>query len=317
MQKLILGNKDISNMLTLDGEYVQVPFEQTPFSASLLVVGGGGGGGQSFTFISDGPSSPEVESAGGGGAGGMVYGDFVVDFKNSFSVTVGAGGIAGSRVGDPYVSTNGGNSSFIGSGSFAVTAFGGGRGAAAGIGGTGNPYDNGAPGGSGGGASKDNGLTGTAGAATSGSFTSGSNFFAYGNAGGANATCYLNGYSNSGGGGAGSAGSSDDCDPIGGDGKIWPENVQLYAQGGGTNAGPINNSGYGGNPGSFVENVVPITPVITNIPAKAGSSGVVVIKYQSAANGGPKAIGGTITQSGGYTYHTFTGNGTFFVYKTI
>ena len=40
-----------------------------------------------------------------------------------------------------------------------------------------------------------------------------------------------------------------------------------------------------------------------------GIAGIVKIRYQ----GTPKATGGTITQSGGYTYHTFTGSGTFIV----
>jgi hypothetical protein len=301
-------------MLTLDGEYVQVPFEQIPFSASLLVVGGGGGGGQGYRFISDGPSSPEVNAVGGGGAGGMVYGEFLTTIRNSFTVNVGGGGIAGRLAQGPVIlPTSGSNSSFIGSGSFEVTAFGGGRGAHW----TGNEFDNGGPGGSGGGAWRAAGATGTPGAATSGSFPFGANFFAYGNAGGTPAVCFENGFANSGGGGAGSAGSSDDCDPIQGNGKIWPENAIYYAEGGGANAGPILNSGYGGNPGQVIDNVVPVIPVQTIIPATAGSSGVVVIKYKSAANGGPKAIGGTITQSFGYTYHTFTENGTFFVYKTI
>ena len=38
-----------------------------------------------------------------------------------------------------------------------------------------------------------------------------------------------------------------------------------------------------------------------------GNNGIVKIRYY----GTPKASGGTITQSGGYTYHTFTSNGTF------
>jgi hypothetical protein len=311
MQRLLLGNTDISNMLKLDDKYVQVPFEQIPFSASLLVVGGGGGGGQSYTFLSDG-SPPQLYPAGGGGAGGMVYGEFLTTIRNSFTVQVGGGGTPG-EYGDTQP-TSGSNSSFIGSGSFEVTAFGGGRGGQF----TGAPTtENGGVGGSGGGAGGGPGSTGTPGAATSGSFPSGTSFFAYGNAGGSPVACFPNLRSNSGGGGAGSAGSSNDCDPVQGNGKIWPEDALYYAEGGGANAGPILNSGYGGNPGSIVDNTVPVIPVTTIIPAKAGSSGVVVIKYKSAANGGPKAIGGTITQSGGYTYHTFTESGTFFVYKTI
>jgi len=37
-----------------------------------------------------------------------------------------------------------------------------------------------------------------------------------------------------------------------------------------------------------------------------GSGGIAIVRYP----GTPKAQGGTITQSGGYTYHTFTSNGT-------
>ena len=48
MRRLILGDKDISNSLKIDGKYVNVPFN-IPFSASLLVVAGGGGGGGSFS----------------------------------------------------------------------------------------------------------------------------------------------------------------------------------------------------------------------------------------------------------------------------
>ena len=40
-----------------------------------------------------------------------------------------------------------------------------------------------------------------------------------------------------------------------------------------------------------------------------GGSGVCVIRYL----GGTAASGGTISSSGGYTYHTFTGTGTFTV----
>jgi hypothetical protein len=37
-----------------------------------------------------------------------------------------------------------------------------------------------------------------------------------------------------------------------------------------------------------------------------GGSGVVIVRYL----GGQIATGGTITSSGGYTYHTFTSSGT-------
>jgi hypothetical protein len=38
-----------------------------------------------------------------------------------------------------------------------------------------------------------------------------------------------------------------------------------------------------------------------------GGSGVVIIRYA----GSQVATGGTVTSSGGYTYHTFTTSGTF------
>ena len=40
----------------------------------------------------------------------------------------------------------------------------------------------------------------------------------------------------------------------------------------------------------------------------AGGSGIVIVRYQGSAS---RATGGTITISGGYVYHTFTGSGTF------
>jgi hypothetical protein len=39
---------------------------------------------------------------------------------------------------------------------------------------------------------------------------------------------------------------------------------------------------------------------------KAGGSGIVKVRY----TGTPRAAGGTITQSGGFTYHEFTSSGT-------
>jgi hypothetical protein len=39
----------------------------------------------------------------------------------------------------------------------------------------------------------------------------------------------------------------------------------------------------------------------------AGGSGVVIIRYSGSTRG----TGGTITSSGGYTYHTFTTSGTY------
>jgi hypothetical protein len=62
-------------------------------------------------------------------------------------------------------------------------------------------------------------------------------------------------------------------------------------------AGTVNTGGGGGGAsyldGSFVAT------------GNAGGSGVVIVRYLGA----PKASGGTITESDGYTYHTFTSSG--------
>jgi hypothetical protein len=39
----------------------------------------------------------------------------------------------------------------------------------------------------------------------------------------------------------------------------------------------------------------------------AGGSGIVIIRY----TGSQRGSGGTVTSSGGYTYHTFTSSGTY------
>ena len=45
----------------------------------------------------------------------------------------------------------------------------------------------------------------------------------------------------------------------------------------------------------------------TYVNGAAGGSGIVIIRYL----GIQAATGGTVTSSGGYTIHTFTGDGTF------
>ena len=58
-------------------------------------------------------------------------------------------------------------------------------------------------------------------------------------------------------------------------------------------SGAVNTGGGGGGDRTSV--------------AGSGGSGVVIVRYL----GGQVATGGTITSSGGYTVHTFTGVGTF------
>jgi hypothetical protein len=105
---------------------------------------------------------------------------------------------------------------------------------------------------------------------------------------GANATATNGG----GGGGATSAGSGQN----GGGGKFWLDGVE-YAFGGKAPGGIDfgNGPGSGGDGAAYLG-----TP--TN-----GEAGIVIVRY----SGTPVATGGTITQSGGYTYHTFTSNGAF------
>jgi hypothetical protein len=45
----------------------------------------------------------------------------------------------------------------------------------------------------------------------------------------------------------------------------------------------------------------------TAVVGASGGSGIVILRY----TGSQKGTGGTVTSSGGYTYHTFTSSGTF------
>jgi hypothetical protein len=44
-----------------------------------------------------------------------------------------------------------------------------------------------------------------------------------------------------------------------------------------------------------------------NGSSASGGSGIVIIRY----SGSQRGTGGTVTSSGGYTYHTFTSSGTY------
>jgi hypothetical protein len=258
----------------------------------LIVAGGGGGGGQGSN------------GGGGGGAGGYLSENSVIVAAGAaYPVVVGAGGAVGTT------GSNGVNSSF-----YSQTSVGGGGGGTSG--GAGNS------GGSGGGRGRDGGTT----AQTNG--TAGQ-----GNAGGAagGVSCSSGG----GGGGAGQAGyaGGTDCGAArsgtlarGGDGLQWL-NGTYYAGGGGsawegiTTNLPPGGTGGGGTGGSAPSTHA--TAGTTNTGggggggqtypnggtanAGAGGSGVVIVRYLGAQRGS----GGTVTSTGGYTYHTFTGSGTF------
>lgn len=250
----------------------------------LIVAGGGGGGNQ---------------SGGGGGGGGLVSGSTTVSSNNTYTITVGGGGA---------LNTNGSDST-----AFSVTATGGGRGGYGISGGT----LNGASGGSGGG--------GAGSAATSG----GSGTVGQGRNGGNGAIETGKQSLAGGGGGAELPGGSQDAvgkkAGNGGRGAAWLNGTRYAAGGGGSYSGYPEGSagtggvGGGGNGADEAQSVG--TAGTANLGGGggggftnawvggAGGSGVVVIRYAGTPNGS----GGTITQSGGYTYHTFTSSGTFTV----
>jgi hypothetical protein len=76
-------------------------------------------------------------------------------------------------------------------------------------------------------------------------------------------------------------------------GRAWVDGI-TYAGGGGSG---LTTAGSG--------NVGVATNFVTNSPA--AQNGIFKLRYL----GTPKATGGTITHSGGYTYHEFTSSGTF------
>lgn len=212
----------------------------------------------------------------GGGAGGYVSSSASFIFDSSslyFDIVVGKSG----SVTTDTQPTNGGNSS-ISSSLLFNSASGGGAGAYMN---TINffPQADGQVGGSGGGGLIRNIYTLSPGAGISPQGFSG------GSAAGAQPA------SGAGGGGAGAAGNNQN----GGIGKLWVDGV-YYAGGGygnfrigGNGTAGSGSIGRGGSAGGVVPN-----------------DGVVKVRYLGSQRGS----GGTITQSGGYTYHTFTSNGT-------
>jgi hypothetical protein len=238
-----------------------------------LVVGGGGGSG--------------ADNAGGGGAGGFKSGSTSI-LPSSISITIGNGGAA---------ETNGQNTSAIGT-YFSITSTGGGKG--------GTNTQSGSNGGSGGGG----GGFGTV------AKPGGLGVIAEGKNGGSG--------SSSGGGGGGGAlisGSNALANLIGangGSGSLWLDGLRYAGGGGGGGkdfgSGGLGGPGGGGNGGNSFG--APTGSAGTpntggggggDFSGKAGGSGIVKFRYL----GTPVATGGTITQDGGYTYHSFTGSGTF------
>ena len=275
----------------------------------ILVVGGGGGAGYA--------------RGGGGGGGGYRYiTNHSYASGTSTAITIGAGGAKGTAPvvsGGPGVhALSGANSSF---GSTFVSIGGGGGGSYEG------PAQNGYAGGSGGGgANQSNSAnTGYGGSATAGQ----------GNIGG-NSRCGGGGeVSGGGGGGAGGVGTNGTSSGCGGCGNrpYNPGNggnglqnsisgtAVWYAGGGGgggltgscsNGANAQGTNGLGGGQSSYGGGGQ-CKVVSGNFQTENGGQGIVIIRYL----GTPVATGGTITQVGGYTIHTFTVSGTFTYTATV
>ena len=267
----------------------------TSYPVQYIVVAGGGSGGS--------------KNGGGGGAGGTIAASTIVNTGQSLAVTIG-GGASAPGAGGANQGNNGSNSLFG-----TVTASGGGGGGCQGGSATGT---NGTAGGCGGGAGSANVVnTTTGGAGTSGQgFTGGTSF---GRTSGTNDA-------GGGGGGATTVGGNQTTSQggLGGTGLTWI-NGSTYGGGGGgggyTTTAGTGGSG-GGGAGVTGTGSTPATSGTantgggggggseggqSNVTAGAGGSGIVVIAYV----GGTRGSGGTITSSGGYTYHTFTTSGTY------
>lgn len=269
-----------------------------------LVVGGGGAGG--------GDTGQNVGSGGGGG-GGYVEGSMSVIPGTSYSVVIGAGG-----AGTTTSAANGSSTTF----NSLYTAYGGGRGGGS-VSATPSPSSSYSPASSiasgGGGYGWGGNGVGILGAAGNTPSVSPQQGYPGGN-GSAPAT-----YAAGGGGGAGGPGVSSSSASVagnGGPGRTWLNGI-VYAGGGGGGYGASGTAGTGqggGGPGNGGAAVANGTPGVrggggggagsNNVGPSAGGNGgdgTVVIRYLGTQRG----LGGTITSDGGYTYHTFTGSGTY------
>jgi hypothetical protein len=263
-------------------------------TVEYLVIAGGGGGGGSH--------------GGGGGAGGYRSGSTTLTAGTQYTVTVGSGGAGGVNIGGAGVA--GSNSS-----AFTVTSAGGGGGGTRIS--TGQTYAGGT-GGSGGGGAGTNPTT--AGTGTSGQ----------GNSGGAGSSDATAGHGG-GGGGAGAAGgaasgaSNTGYSGAGGNGSQWL-NGTYYAGGGSGglwDGGTVGAAGLGG--GGAGGNGNPNNPGSAGIAntggggggsssgvagsGGAGGSGVVILRTLGSVTAASTTGSPTRTESGGYTYYTFTGSG--------
>lgn len=247
------------------------------YQVEYLIVAGGGAGGPA--------TATGLTGTGGGGAGGYVSGSTFVTASQAYSFVVGNGGSGNDP--DFLIGNPGQNST-----AFGLTAISGSGGASQ----SGDAYLAGGSGG--GGASR--GASNPPRLPASGSAPQGNN--------GGVGTQATNG-AGGGGGGALTAGSTPGSNTYGGGGlgKLWLDG-NTYAAGGNTmGAGTttqaaVNGTANTGNGGGGIKT----NTTVTN--GGNGGSGIVVVRYVS---GSASATGGTIVNAGGYTYHYFTGSGTF------
>jgi len=266
-------------------------------SVDVLVVGGGGGGSARH---------------GGGGGGGQVI-STTTSISSSVTVTIGAGGGGGQSDVTPSTSVVAPNTAAYGVNS-------------GGHGGTSSFGVINALGGAGGPAAVSSRAGGNSFGPTNTVYVGGSPSW--------NPNASTNGYS--GGGGAGSGGNGTNSSPngstgsnatAGSGGSGISSNItgSSITYGGGGGGGCANNAaaagsgtGGGGNGGKGAAGSNGAANrggggggsgfnLGANYIAGNGGSGVVVVRYL----GTPQATGGTITQLGGYTIHTFTSSGTF------
>jgi len=303
------GNQANTANASIEGGYI----------SDILLVGGGGSGGQ-------------FGEGGGGGGGGYKHIKYL--FKNSVSypITVGLGAIDypgnipgpnGGPSGPHGGTTLAATSSILGTPNVNIEAHGGGPGF------------------------RTNLPPGQAGASTGGGSTGGGGQTAaikvgfgwegYPGGDGVNLNPGPGAHASGGGGGAGKQGStvppSGGTGGNGGDGKVWINGV-TYAGGGAGGPKPAFSPPLGAPGGGGWANPSPDAPthpekLTTNgtdglggggggttgsagwpVPgahSPKGGSGVVIIAYP----GGQIGTGGTVSTSGGKTYHTFTANGTY------
>ena len=242
----------------------------TPAVLNIEYLVVAGGGASGGAPVFFGPGP--IPGSGGGGAGGLLSGSLTLAQSGiSYQVITG-------NSGSGIINSNGQNGLPSSFSTFAAVAGGGG-----GAHNSGSQFITGSNGASGGGGAR----SGAGGTAISGQ----------GFAGGSGNGVDIAG----GGGGAGSVGGS--VDGRSGSGSIWLDGLEYSIGGCGDGSSICRNypgagrAGYGnGGPGTY-----------GNSAGNAGNGGVVIIRYPGS---GSVAMGGTISYSGSYTYHTFSTAGT-------